>query len=246
MQSSSPQNQNTSFIPKRGTVRRRKATPKRQVFVFSVVTYSFLFAALIAAGGVFFYSNYLQSQLEEEAIKLNQAAASFSTQQLLQVQDFSLAIDRAAQRIAQNVAMSEVLDTLDEAVGAPIEIETLDIKRTADLITLEAQIVTDSFDGALFQRESFLGVADVFSLVEFSEVSFEQAESSEEGQSGIDQKVTADVTLDIPVAYVQYQPFVAPLAQPLIPDVPAASTPLINQANTVTPTSTSSVISDTL
>lgn len=216
--------QNTSFIPKRGAVHRRKATPKRQVFVFSLVTYSILFASLLAAGGVYAYNQYLDNQLVQQAAELNRVSASFSTQQLLQVQEFDQMLIQANQRITRNTDMGVLLDTLDMAIGAPTQLESLEVELSGEIITLSTEMVTESFDGALFQRNLFAAAPNTFSAVNFDSVALEVSEEAENSTITTKQ-VTAEIELEIPVTSVVYRPNASPFApssntQPAITNTP--------------------------
>ena len=207
-------NNTSSFIPKRGPVRRRKPKSKNQIFLFTIITYSLLFASLLAAGGTYFYKNYLTSQLQEEVTELDLAIATFSTEDLARVREFDVTLRRATDRIDNNASIVAILDGLDVATVEPVQLQSMSIERAADSeFLLTGTVQTSSFDAAMFQRKVYNANRRLFSAVEVNEVSVTNDYSDDEGQTTDDdntsvrkQEVTFSVALSVPLEEVLFDP----------------------------------------
>ena len=66
-----------SFIPKQNPVKRSRKRVSRQVYLFTIISYVSLFAAVIASVGVFFYSSYTDRLLDDEIAALDSEINSF-------------------------------------------------------------------------------------------------------------------------------------------------------------------------
>ena len=66
---------NSSFIPKRGTTKRTRKVRNVNIYIINIASYTLMFAALVAAAGVYFYSNYVKEQLLNETTAMSAAVS---------------------------------------------------------------------------------------------------------------------------------------------------------------------------
>lgn len=209
-------NSSSSFIPKRGPARHRKPKTKNQIFLFSIITYSLLFAALLAAAGTFLYKNYLKSQLQNEVEALNTAVITFSNEDLSRVSEFDVTLKRVTERVNNAASIVSILDGIDAATVEPVQMEGLVVEREGDVgYVISGSIITSSFDAAMFQRKVYNANRKLFSAVDVKEVNISRnlVDSSEEDisspqsvLSGSEQEVTFSVELGIDLEEVLYDP----------------------------------------
>lgn len=206
-------NNSSSFIPKRGPSRNRKPRNKKQLFIFTILTYSFLFAALLAAGATFLYKNYLNTQLETQVAALKVASQTFSTVDLARVREFDVALKRATERLDNSASIVAILDGLDDVTVQPVQIESLQIERQGDQsFSLEGEIITSSFDAAMFQRKIYNLNSKLFSSFTLQEVTLSnEIAAAGEGSDPAtaledEQRVTFSVALTVPLEEVLYDP----------------------------------------
>lgn len=207
MPGSSPQG--GSFIPKRGPARRRVPKSKNQIFLFSIITYSILFASLIAAGGTFFYKNYLVTLQEQEAAALTDATTTFSVADLARVRELDITLLRAADRVEHSASVMAILDALDQATVEPVQISSLTVERDGDeSFAVAGEFLTNTFDAAIFQRTILSpksgGVFSeaIVSETKISQTVVESEDGSEERQNA--DQVTFAVELVVPISAVLF------------------------------------------
>lgn len=222
MPGSSANVNNSSFIPKRGPTRRRNPRGKKQVFIFSIITYSLLFASLLAAAATFLYQNYLQTQLQTEVTELNNVMNSFSVEDLSVVSELDTTLKRANNRLEHAVSIVSIFDGIDTATVGPVQIESLNIERDGDdQFILSGSILASSFDAAIFQRKVYNSNQRLFSRVAVSDVNVDETSSVGVGSSGAEsEKVTFAVELTVPLEEVLYDPAEARLLDGSAPAAP--------------------------
>lgn len=191
----------SSFIPKQGPAKRSRQFVSRQVHVFTVISYVLFFGSLAASAGVFIYSGHIDNQLRQEVAALDAAIANFSNEKMNQVTAFNLRINQAQARIANSVSSVSVFDSLEDATAQAVAIDSLTLKRVEDeKFLLTAEISTDTFDSALFQR----GLYERNSLIEtvmFEDVGLNSDESEEGAPSS---GVSFKAELQVPLSAVPY------------------------------------------
>ena len=217
---------NTSFIPKRGPVKRNRQTASRQVHLFSIFSYLLFSTTLVATVGVFFYSRYIDDIRAEEITSLNGAISSFDESKMTQLLEFSLRLKQADYRLQNSVSMVSIFDALEAATVQSVKLIDLTIERDLDnQFNLTANVEADSFDSTLFQR----GVFERNKVIESVEISKLEigagedapaASSSQEPPSG----VSFVAKLGIPVKSVPYNPSTAAIVIPETEITPAADT----------------------
>jgi hypothetical protein len=218
-------NQQSSFIPKRGTKRTTRRKPKRQVFLFTIFAYSVTFAALLASGASYLYKNYTTSVLENEVVALNAEINTFSVSDLSIVSEFNLTLQRAADRLGSTASIVSLLDAIDSATVEPAQITQFSVDRSGDQeMVLVASIASQSFDSALFQRKILNTDDRLFSdvLIEDVVLSIAGADDNTDDTAEniqliqIDQPVSYTVTLRVPIDSLPYTDTV--VAPQIIPE----------------------------
>lgn len=220
---------NNSFIPKRGPVNNRRVSASRQVYVFTIISYTLMFATLIAVGGVFIYEKYLVNELDKENEALFNDIKSFKESDMQKVLDFDRRLQQANIRLNNSVSLVSVFQALEASTAETVKIETLSIERVSDeKIALEATVDTDSFDSALFQRKAY-GDGSVFSSVMIEDLNASglnpNVEIAEEKEKP---KVTFKAELEVPLEKVPYKPsdtlrLTAENAETVLSDIISAS-----------------------
>jgi len=201
----------SSFIPKRGSNRAKRKKPARRIFVFALVAYSLIFASLLASGASYLYLNYTTSLLQEEVSTLNSEINTFSISDLSVVSEFDLTLKRANERFDNTASVATLLDAIDSATAQPVQIESLEMERIDDqYMLLTAEVITQSFDSALFQRGLLNDEARLFTDVVFEDVSIavsEEDEDSETTATSNEDQVTFNVTARVPIDSLSYETF---------------------------------------
>ena len=201
----------SSFIPKRGSNRAKRKKPARRIFVFTLVAYSLIFASLLASGASYLYLNYTTSLLQEEVSTLNSEINTFSISDLSVVSEFDLTLKRANERFDNTASVATLLDAIDSATAQPVQIESLEMERIDDqYMLLTAEVITQSFDSALFQRGLLNDEARLFTDVVFEDVSIavsEEDEDSETTATSNEDQVTFNVTARVPIDSLSYESF---------------------------------------
>lgn len=205
-----PNTSQSSFIPKRGGTRAKRKKPTTQIFVFSLVAYSLVFASLLASGASYLYKNYTTSLLQNEVGLLNSEISTFSVGDLSVISEFDLTLQRAADRLYNTVSIVSALDAIDAATAEPVQITELTIERSNDqYILLVAEAIAQSFDSALFQRELLSTNGRLFNDVVVDDVSIvtiNDEESPVSNTSLVDQPVEFAVSMRVPIESLPYRP----------------------------------------
>jgi hypothetical protein len=202
----------TSFIPKRAPKKRSRTTASRQVYVFTLVSYTLIFAALIAAVSVFFYHRYLESQLASAVSDLNTAIASFEVAEMERVLELDSRLRQADERVDFSASTVSLLEALEAATVASVQVEGASIERRGDAgYVLSATLLADDFDSTLFQR-SVLEQAPDIANVDVANLSLrdvgaeEAADEDAVGAETPEYRVSVDSELTFDLDAVQYEP----------------------------------------
>lgn len=227
-----PDFQNSSFIPKRGPVKRRHGGG-RKVYVFTLISYATLFATLLAVAAVFFYGKYIEKQLSDAVTQLNTEIASFSEEDMLKVQDFDRRLQQGARRLDASVSVNSVLTALEEATVSSVQIDTLSIERQRDSqLLIAANVRTGSFDSTLFQRGIFQRNQTVGSVTikeletqNLGGGSIQRSDAEAEREGSIIPLVKFIAELEVPISEIPYVPATAVPSRSATP-VTAVPTPI--------------------
>ena len=144
------ENPNSSFIPKRGPVKKRRRSATKQVYVFTIISYVAIFAAVIGSAGVYFYSEYVNSQLAAEVTELNKEMSSFNNVDMQRVKDFDVRLSQAGERLNNSASIIAILNALEGYTVDTITFLSLSLKRAEDTeFALNVDMKTDSFDSTI-------------------------------------------------------------------------------------------------
>ena len=202
-----PPSQNSSFIPKRGSSQRRRPGRNKQLLVLSVVSYSLLFAAIIAAAATLFYQNFVMVQFQDQVTALNNAIQVFNTDDLERVSEFDSSLKHAIDRSNNSVSIVSLLDALDIATIRPVQITDLNIERQVDdHFVVAGSVTTNSFDAAIFQRKILSANRRLFNDVVIEDVvnfdSFTEGDAAAGQATASSRTVQFEFGMTIPVAEV--------------------------------------------
>ncbi len=218
---------NNSFIPKRGPSRRSRSVPARQVYVFSLVSYVVFGATLVAAGGLFLYHQYIDRQMDTSVSELNSAIANFSEEEMDQVREFNARLIHAENRLNASVSIVDMLLSLEDSTANSSEFSQLTLERFGDeSLTVATAISSDSFDSAAFQRELFANNT-IIGDVTVDEITIAQASELSAADT-----ISFTAVLDIPLTAIPYTVLIDSLP-------PATSTSTPDETETSTSTSAS-------
>jgi hypothetical protein len=149
--------------------------------------------------------------LQEEVSTLNSEINTFSISDLSVVSEFDLTLKRANERFDNTASVATLLDAIDSATAQPVQIESLEMERIDDqYMLLTAEVITQSFDSALFQRGLLNDEARLFTDVVFEDVSIavsEEDEDSETTATSNEDQVTFNVTARVPIDSLSYESF---------------------------------------
>ncbi len=197
----------SSFIPKQGPAKRSRQVVSRQVHVLTIVSYILFFGSLVAAAGVFLYDRHINNQLRNEVVALDAAIANFSNDKMEQVKAFNTRLEYAQNRIANSVSAVSIFESLEDSTAQAVAIQSLKLTRVEDQkFLIEANINTDTFDSALFQR----GLYERNSVIEsvaFEDIGLGEVEEGGEAPTGVSFKAE----LAVPLSAVPYDPDGSPL-----------------------------------
>lgn len=219
---------NNSFIPKRGPAKRRRGGGTKRIYIFTLISYILMFATLLAAGAVYFYSGYLETQLDEEIAALNSDISDFSEADMERVQEFDHRLSQAANRLDNTISLISVFSALEAATVDSVGLSSLTLTREEDeTLLLKAEIETDTFDSTIFQRGVYkrnetiteVTIGDV-TTSGIGETDSEETATSETPQ------VTFTAELKTPITAVLYEP----RATEFTPDLPSVEEPVESAA----------------
>lgn len=151
-----------SFIPKQNTVKVARRGNARQVYVFTIISYTLLVASLVAVAAVFLYDRYTKRVLAEEVTSLSKAIASFSPEDMNKVIELDERLRSTETKLENSISVSAVLGILEKATIDTVQFTDLQFSRDEDKnIAVSAGITTDSFDSVLFQRGIYEAATDL-------------------------------------------------------------------------------------
>lgn len=184
-----------------------RGSTSRHVYVFTLISYVFMFATLLTTGGVFLYKTYIKNQLNLEVAALDASIADFNQTDMLDVLDFDRRLAQAGGRLEKSISMASVFKTLEEAVVDTVQINSLSIEREEDeKFILSADITTDSYDSTLSQRGVFLRsqIIDSTSVQDVKRSVDGVSSNNTDELSPSSESVTFKVDLEIPLSEVPY------------------------------------------
>lgn len=218
-----------SFIPKRGPASHSKhgASGKR-VYIITIACYTILFATILASGGMFLYTSYLQKQFNTEVANLDNEIKSFSVANLQKVLEYDSRLKQAKGRFDNSVSMVALFRALESATIDTVVLENLEIKREKDdKYNLVTTIGTDSFDSTIFQRGVYQrdkNIANVTITDVKTNLGIEKGDDTEnkEANTAVNSAslVSFTATIDVPVTSIPHMPSSFVTSPVLEDDVP--------------------------
>ncbi|MCA9365652.1 hypothetical protein KC723_02055 [Candidatus Kaiserbacteria bacterium] len=181
------QESNASFIPKRNPGKNLKRAVTRRVYLLTFLSYVALFLAIILAAALFGYKYYLNNQLTERVQQLKIETDSFDGAKMEAVVDRHRRIKMVEAILEKNVSLSNLLEVIDDHTAVTIQYEDVTIERKdVDTVALNAKIVTDNLDSAIFQRGVYNDDIEEIAGVQITDITFEVGGSanSNSGLSG--------------------------------------------------------------
>ena len=197
---------NTSFIPKRGPVKRARQTASRQVHLLTIFSYILFCATLVATVAVFFYHRYIDDMRRQEISALNAAITSFNEDEMKRVIQLDSRLRQANQRLQNTVSVASIFDSLEQSTVQSARLTRMEIEREGDAsFMLEAEMETESFDASLFQRGIFER-NQIVQSVDVKEVELVVKEEGELEQEGIPSSIKFKAHLTVPLSAVLFNP----------------------------------------
>ncbi|HEY0964800.1 MAG TPA: hypothetical protein VGE31_03310 [Candidatus Paceibacterota bacterium] len=192
---------NTSFIPKRGPVKRARQTASRQVHLFTIFSYVLFTATLVATVAVFFYHRYIEGLRTQEIEALNIAVTSFNDVEMKRVLEFDSRLRQADSRLKHSVSVASIFDALEVATVQSVRLNNVSIERDSDSqFNIEAEVQAASFDSSLFQR----GIFERNPIVESIGVNELEIVSRDDVVEGATPGVKFKANLVVPLTSVPY------------------------------------------
>ena len=148
-----------SFIPRKTTTPKtsRSRVKKRAIGVFGYVSYITFGGALLLAGGMLFLSFQVDNTLASQEEELQAVQNEFQDSDLAQVQAYERFMNTVQMTFDESVSFSELFTNIEESIVERAVITSLDIERSDDVegYRVTAEVLVDTFDSALFQRDLY-------------------------------------------------------------------------------------------
>jgi hypothetical protein len=207
-----------SFIPekkgKTGLVRR-----KRKVYVLNYIAYTFFFGAALTVAGLFLWSIYLDSQIEDQSEVLTAERQRFSQSDIERVRELEKRLDHTEALLKATPFVSQILTALEDATPANVQIGTLTLTQTGagegqatnssftnvvaynnyNSYTVSLEGTTDSFDKLLFQQ-SVLRDNSVLTMADVSNLSYSTDTPTQ--STPANGPITFNITTEVPFAAI--------------------------------------------
>ncbi len=204
-----PESPSSSFIPKRGPGKKPASARSGNFVLFSIVSYALFVSAPLASAGVFIYERHAQNQFNKAVVALDQAIINFNEEDLKRVTEFNERLITSKLLIETHASIVSLLQAIENSTAKNVEFKSIDIARTdKSMFSVIGLLSTESFDGALFQRSSYIA-ADIIKNPLFTDVKLVQVKEDEESSSAsLEKRVELKVTFNFAVADVLYTPLV--------------------------------------
>jgi len=148
-----PETSSSSFIPKRKSAGSTRQVTRRNIYIFSIISYALFIAAPFASAAVFIYQKYTDNTFNQAVVDLDTAIKGFNETDLLRVIDFNERLDIGNRLLQSHVSLVSLLNILEQSTAKTIQFNSLKITRTdQSSLLVDAEIVADTFDALLFQR----------------------------------------------------------------------------------------------
>jgi hypothetical protein len=188
----------------------------------------------MATVGTFFYERYVSEQLAAEVTALNSSISGFNETDMNTVRELNLRLNQAKQRLASTVSLVSIFTAIEESTAQTVKISEFTMVRESDtLFEIKSKIETDSFDSAMFQRNTFRR-NPIFESVLVKDVTI--GEESADGESAPGSLITFAADLTIPLSSVPYVPpqSIQSNANTILP-LPSPDSPVVIEDDENTP-----------
>lgn len=144
----------TSFIPKKpaAPITRRRG-PSVSIFMLIGVL-AFLTASALAVG-VFFYREYIQSNIVAKAEALEKAREAFDEPLIRELQRLDARIDSANDILDRHIALSAFFDVLEATTLKTVQFRTFSFRRSDGGLSITMEGVARSFSSVALQSDLF-------------------------------------------------------------------------------------------
>lgn len=193
----------SSFIPKRGTKKHTRRLRNINIYILTIVSYVLFFAALGASIFVYFYEQNYANKLNEEIAQMSAAVSGFKEADMQRVQEFDARLRQANDRLEKSASIVGILSVIESATIDTVRFNSISIQREIDdNFIIEADVDTDSFDSAIFQRD-VIAAFETVEEIEVNDVSLVQS-VNQSGQA-LGGSLSLKASLYIPLSAVPYQ-----------------------------------------
>lgn len=149
------ENGNSSFIPRQTAAPTSRRRSRRGVGLFGYASYIIFVGSLLAGGGMFFYSQYIQIQLSEKQTELEEVKNQFDQTEMNRVQEFESFLSTVSTLYQRSIVVNKIFTTIEESIAQGAVFSSLQIERGPEELSVTAEVSADSFDTALFQRSVY-------------------------------------------------------------------------------------------
>jgi len=197
--------QSGSFIPQQQPIKSR-APRRRRVYLIGYVIYVLFFAVLLVVAALFVWNWQLGAQLTSAQQALNEERSSFKQSDMILVQETDARLALISYVLDRQPAITRVLNALEETTVESVQITDFTVVSTeasAGSVRLTYTGSTDSFDAVLTQRDA-MAQNDILDNAKIVDVAYtnEVLDETPLLSGGL---VTYEVTLEIPLADIQFQ-----------------------------------------
>lgn len=194
--------QGVSFIPKQNGGGRSRKKSVRKVYVLAYISFVLFLGTLLAAGGTWFYTNSIKSDLVAQQQKLNEERERFSPADIERLKELENRLNEAASMLDSHVSVRTLLEAIERITLEPVQVISVAAARENDVLAIDIEAKTlEGFNDVLFQR-AITQSSPLFSGAVFTDVSLD--DGSEEGAGASASAATSDeeenVTFTIEVA----------------------------------------------
>lgn len=189
----------TSFIPKAPISGHQAAAPKRPMGFFTFLSILVFLASVVSAIGAYAYLNFLKVQERKVNSDLTKNINAFEPQTIEKYEKLDARMTSAKELLAKHVAVTNVIDYLEEATLKTIQFKDFKFSLTeAGLVTLSMLGEAKSYNSVAYQSQVFGRKRDLLNQV------FSNLDKNEKGN------VTFDFSAAIDPTFVYYSKTLQP------------------------------------
>lgn len=164
--------QQSSFIPKRNSGASKRQPRQNTFFVLGIISYACLIAAPTGSAAVYVYKLYTQKHFDAAVTTLDTEIKKFSEADMHTVIEYDQRLKTIKTILDSHISVNRALAVLEANTAQTVAFDSLTMERTGkEHLQIEADIVTDSFDAAMFQRKTYLGL-DALASSSITDIAF--------------------------------------------------------------------------